>query len=829
LNRTRFITLVALGFVLYIAASAGAEGVHFELGQVFALLVALALSFTPAWAREGEPSDAPARVGLVGVALSLSLSAWVARSLFALVGEIFLAVLLPVGAVTLIELAVTAPDVPPRLVRQVRSLSVVRWLGGGVGLLGVVAALPPLWLFGRALIAPSWVAAAPAVFAVSGLCLATLLRLARRRFGSDARAMASNQWPATGLSVAALLLGLSVVIVERHADAGSVDACAALAAFVMAAGHVWLVSPVRALTAGPLGRAWLATALALVVSVAGGLALHDVWPADPVLRAAGLGLVLLGFAGLRALLLRVVERWVAPDAGRLLRAIDEAERDLTASQSLDDLAARVLRPLRRAALVPEAAPMLFTSHPMREFRLDAAGQPQESPRALPAALTRQFQRAGLLTLVREDLSSLLVRRPELRDVLQALDGAGALLALPLVTEGELEGVLLVARGARTSPLTLEELSRLERLGRSLSALITVFSARARAFTRAEEAARHADLLAARVDELSYDLEHVRAQFHAVAAGLAREPAHGQGVAYSAAMRALNERLEHVAPHALPVALITEVGVSGLAQAELMHAASGRQALPFVTMACGAAKPDEAVSVLFGDRTTKPYRPGVLELAGAGTLFLGDVVALPIDVQRSLARALAEHRASALGSESSFEVHARLIATLRAPVAELVVAGTLAPELARWFEPTGYRVPALRERAEDLESLVMIAVDRAARVLGRAVPGLTPEALRALAEYTWPGNLDELESVVSRAVLACRGPRITLSDLPPLPVPGAVNAGSFVDQERDILRRAMERAGGNTTRAAKALGLKRTTLVDKLKRHALDDSGVDTKH
>ncbi len=829
MNRTRFITLVALAFVAYAAAAAGAASLPFDVGQIFALCVALVLAFSPAFVPRSEPNEPAARVGLLGVALSLSLAAWVARGLAALAGEISLSLLLPFAGLSLLELSLNAPDVPARLARQIRSIVVVRWLAGLAAFVGVAAALPPVWLFGRAWIAPSAAAAAPGVFALSAACLALSVRFSRRRLGSQARALAANLFPLIGTCMAAALFALSLLIARRPIAVGYADACTALVALTLAGGHVWLVSPQRALSAGPLLRGWFSTAAALSVTLAGALALQSLWPSDGLLRVAGLALVILAFAALRALSTRLVYAALAPARGRMLNAIEHARADFAGCTSLDDLAARVLRPLRRAALLPEAAPLLFTTHPAHEFRLDAAGQPQTRPGSLPAVIVKQFERAGLVPIVRAEVAALLVRRPELREVLHTLDEAGLSVVLPLVADGELEGVLFLAAGARRSALSLEELTQLEHLGRGLAAMICVLSARERAHARAQQAVQDAETLSTRLDELTHDLQHTRAQFQSLVAGDNSERQTRQLIAYSASMRGLLQRLEQVAPHDLPVALVTEVGMSTAALAQLVHDASGRRTLPFVAMDCAALRSEDAQARLFGAHSASTASPGLLELADQGTLLLCDVPALPLEAQRALASALSEHRARRIGSERTYPARARLIATLRAPLADLLLAGVIAPELARWLEPTSYRVPPLRERPEDLESLLMIAVDRAARVSGRLVPGLTPEALRALSEYPWPGNGGELESVMTRAVLACRGPRITLSDLPPLPAAGATNQGSFLDQEREILRRALERADGNKTRAARALGLKRTTLIEKLKRHALDDAEPDTKH
>jgi two-component system response regulator HydG len=135
---------------------------------------------------------------------------------------------------------------------------------------------------------------------------------------------------------------------------------------------------------------------------------------------------------------------------------------------------------------------------------------------------------------------------------------------------------------------------------------------------------------------------------------------------------------------------------------------------------------------------------------------------------------------------------------------------------------------LRACPEDIESLALLALDRAGQILGKNVPGLAPEALTALREHDFPGNQHELELVIERAVLAAAGLRVELTDLPALPR-GGVTAGSFIEQEREILRRALDHAGGNRTRAARALGLKRTTLIEKMRKLGLDEGRPSTEH
>jgi DNA-binding NtrC family response regulator len=117
----------------------------------------------------------------------------------------------------------------------------------------------------------------------------------------------------------------------------------------------------------------------------------------------------------------------------------------------------------------------------------------------------------------------------------------------------------------------------------------------------------------------------------------------------------------------------------------------------------------------------------------------------------------------------------------------------------------------------------LALDRAARVLGKPAKGVEAEALKALIAYDWPGNETELVSVVERAVARAEGERIAYRDLPALPAFATfTSSGSFAEQEREILRRALSNAGGNRTQAARALGLKRGILLEKLRLLGVDD-------
>ncbi len=199
-------------------------------------------------------------------------------------------------------------------------------------------------------------------------------------------------------------------------------------------------------------------------------------------------------------------------------------------------------------------------------------------------------------------------------------------------------------------------------------------------------------------------------------------------------------------------------------------------------------------------------------------------ALDAVAQHALAEALALKQARPVDASSAYSVDVRLVATSRLPLEPLVEIGAFDPELARWLGTVALEIPPLRRRRDDIPSLVMIALDRACRVLGRAPIGIAQAALDVLLAHDWPGNLRELQHVVDRAVARAEGPQVLRADLPSLAGAAATTdplEGTFAALEHRILERAMRRAKGNKSEAARLLGLKRTTFLDKLKRQAAD--------
>jgi DNA-binding NtrC family response regulator len=822
-----FLALVASAFVLYLVASAGAYGVSLDAGSWALAGVALWSALLPLWVKRDSLSQAPDLVRALGLLFSLTLASALAVPAHSLLGELVFLVCLPLLAFVTLHLSVFAPDTPTRLARHVGSMSLVRVFAVAAALLGALAALPPIWLAGRAIIFPVAFLRAPIVFALAAFALSWVLRVFRRRLGSDTRALSSNVWPSLGLSLGLGLSLVSLALFWLSLISGQVlRVTLALGASVFLLGHLWLVSTHRARVAHAWARelSALGFSLALAAGVMVLLARQSS-QSGSLWLVAGLLFVLVFELG-KSVFRRLAVYALAPQRGELLAAVTEIRRETAAALSYAELGAGILRPLRRAAGSPEAAPLLHSFHPMLELRLDAAGFARASGRALSEVLRKRLESAPEGPIVRADLRQVLSRRPELRTLVWALDELNALCVLPLVTDGVLDGALVVAQGTRRDPLSLEELDALEGLTRFIAPLLATMAKVERLASRVSAGERDQKEASERLRDAAEELVLARSELSLLRASATPLHAYRDPINYSPAMRSLCARLLDVAAQDVPLTLAAEVGTPTLSLAAYVHKNGGRSEGPFLVADCAQLDQD-AMARIFGSSEASETL-GLLSLAQTGTLVLENIVGLPLDTQRALANALAARRASPAGSSSWYAVDARLIATVRRPLEALIAQGALCAELARWLRPVSYNVPPLRECREDLESLTLLALDRAGRVLGKNVPGLAPEALAALKDYPFPLNHYELELLIERAVADASGLRVELMDLPPLPR-GNASLGSFLDQERDILRRALEQAGGNRTRAARALGLKRTTLIEKLRRLGLDEGRSGTEH
>ncbi|MCU0671562.1 MAG: sigma 54-interacting transcriptional regulator [Myxococcota bacterium] len=843
MRTSRILPLVGPAIVLYLVADAAAGGGGLDGARRALAAVAFALTLTPFFVAglvRDEVVGARA-VGALGTLGGISLAAVLQPLQLSGLREVTLAITLPLVAFALVELAWKAPDV---LAVRRRARPLLTLATGVVLVLAVVASMPPVTLFGDLVLVPTFFAQLPARSVMVALALALVLRGLRRRLGSSPEALAANAWALLGLVPALALVG---VVWQTHDIPGGLELWAlgtlTAAGTVVLFGHLALVDPRRRLRAGRSVRRYVAHGATAIAVGAAGFFAHGRFPNEPVPLAVTLVLAWLVAIVFHAITERTVHRLLAPYGGRLLDAIVRARAELVRSSRLEELSDAVLVPLREASGTPEAMPLLLTSDPGREVRLDAAGNARVRPTELPAMLRDVLESAPGRVVSRE-ITTLMVRRAELRPLGEWMLSCDALCVVPLSDGETLEGALVVPRGRRGAGLALEEIAALEALGREVGALVALFAKNERAQRRVGEITRERDRIAQALEVSEEALDQTRAEATALRAGRGASRRAAPAIAYSGVMQALEARLSELAPTEAPLVLVAEPGSPVDAIALRVHERSGRAAGPFVVADCASVR-DDAERALFGSAeesrasvepganvssnasstpNATPSMPGWLRLAQTGTLVLADVPALPLGTQHALAEALAQRLARAEGGAAPYAVDVRIVATSRVPLEPLVAAGAFDPELARWLG-TSVVVPPLRERRDDLPSLVLLAIDRACRVLGRETVGIEQPAIDALLAHDWPGNLRELQHVIDRAVARAEGPKVRRSDLPALSG-NAIEAvdpfdGTYADVEKRMLEHALARAAGNKSEAARLLGLKRSTFADKLRRYDLD--------
>jgi len=209
-----------------------------------------------------------------------------------------------------------------------------------------------------------------------------------------------------------------------------------------------------------------------------------------------------------------------------------------------------------------------------------------------------------------------------------------------------------------------------------------------------------------------------------------------------------------------------------------------------------------------------------------TLFIDEVADLPLSLQVKLLRFLQERIYEPLGSTESIKADVRIIAATNQELEPMIEAGTFREDLYYRLNVLQVILPPLKRRAEDIPLLVHHFMDRARLTTGKPIAYITSDALAALTRYHFPGNIRELENIIERAFILCQGDQISTEDLPQhivslsLPRTGQGNKGELAQAEAETIRKALEHNKGNRTRAAKELGIHRSTLIRKLKLYRL---------
>ena len=292
----------------------------------------------------------------------------------------------------------------------------------------------------------------------------------------------------------------------------------------------------------------------------------------------------------------------------------------------------------------------------------------------------------------------------------------------------------------------------------------------------------------------------------------------------------------------PVYISGESGTGKEMVARLIHEKGPRRDKPFVPVNCGAIPSELMESEFFGHKKgsftgAHSDKQGLFQAADGGTLFLDEVAELPLHMQVKLLRAIQEKAVRPVGSHGETPVDVRILSATHKNLAELVEQGKFRQDLYYRINVIQLRVPPLRERRDDIEILVRHFLERI-NDDGDAVD-LAPDAWAALQQYSFPGNVRELENILERALTLCEGNLITAADLQlpdaseqatpvaPLPLPVPAQSGEFVlddylgDLERVMILKALEQTRYNKTAAAKLLGISFRALRYKLKKLGME--------
>ena len=314
---------------------------------------------------------------------------------------------------------------------------------------------------------------------------------------------------------------------------------------------------------------------------------------------------------------------------------------------------------------------------------------------------------------------------------------------------------------------------------------------------------------------------------------------GSMVGKSAAMRALFQLIETVAPTPATILISGETGTGKEMVARAIHQTSPRHRERFVAINVSAIPETLLDAELFGHARgaftgAVAMRQGRLEQADKGTLFLDEVGTMPMALQMKMLRVLQEREFERLGDNRTIKVDVRIVAATNADLAKMVKDGTFREDLYYRLNVIAVQLTPLRDRPDDIPPLVQNFLQKFSdRDPGPRIPTVSQEAMRRLMAHAWPGNVRQLQNAIERALAMLGGrTQVELTDLPPdlqpvetdaaapsldLPEKGLDLPALIAQIEKGLIDRALTRTAQNRGAAARLLGLKRTTLVEKLKR------------
>jgi two-component system response regulator HydG len=301
---------------------------------------------------------------------------------------------------------------------------------------------------------------------------------------------------------------------------------------------------------------------------------------------------------------------------------------------------------------------------------------------------------------------------------------------------------------------------------------------------------------------------------------------------SESMGKIMEMVSRVAGTDSTVLITGESGTGKSIIARQIHQLSSRAKRPFITVDCGTLVETLFESELFGHvkgafTGADANKVGKFEMAQHGTLFFDEISNISLEVQAKLLRAVEERKVSKVGSHRVITVDVRLVAATNRDLTEAIKEGSFRGDLFYRLNVVSLHIPPLRERKEDIPLLVNHFLEKYNSRIHRQsnqIKGVSPDALEVFLHHDWPGNVRELENTVERLVVLSTGPFLEPEDLAYaglfLAPPAESTALDLKDLEREHIRRTLQKFGGHKSDTARALGIDRKTLREKLKRYNL---------
>jgi DNA-binding NtrC family response regulator len=304
------------------------------------------------------------------------------------------------------------------------------------------------------------------------------------------------------------------------------------------------------------------------------------------------------------------------------------------------------------------------------------------------------------------------------------------------------------------------------------------------------------------------------------------------VGSSPPMRRAMELVEKVAPSKASVVITGQSGTGKEMVARAIHQLSPRRDKPFIAINCSAIPATLIESEMFGHERgaftgADQRRLGAWELADGGTLFLDEVGEIPIELQAKFLRVIEEERLRRLGGKSEIVVDVRVISATNRDLKEEIKRGGFREDLYFRLNVFHIGLAPLKERREDIPMLVQHFIDRFSRDAGKKLQGVSPQAMKLLTDYAWPGNIRELRNTLERAVILCGGGTIEAEHLPSEVASGGGESAYLKlpyglplrEIEKEYILATLVRLQKNKARTAQALGISEKTLYNKLYRYS----------